>query len=155
MLAFVLTMFALTSASFAGGASELPEGSGKQLVEAACTSCHSLEMITNKSWRKEKWMASVQAMVERGAAVSKAEIPRVADYLTIHFGPKDPGKELVNDVCTFCHGFAQIRSQRLTRSQWESVIKGMISEGAPVTNEEFVLIVDYLAKNFGPPKEEE
>jgi hypothetical protein len=35
----------------------------------------------------------------------------------------------------------------------------MVSEGAPVTDEEFSLILDYLAKNFGPqpeqPKEEQ
>jgi len=30
----------------------------------------------------------------------------------------------------------------------------MISEGAPVTDEEFSLILDYLAKNFGPSKED-
>jgi hypothetical protein len=30
----------------------------------------------------------------------------------------------------------------------------MIFEGAPVTDEEFKLIVDYLTKNYGPPKDE-
>jgi hypothetical protein len=29
----------------------------------------------------------------------------------------------------------------------------MVSEGAPVTDEEFSLILDYLAKNFGPEEQ--
>jgi hypothetical protein len=31
----------------------------------------------------------------------------------------------------------------------------MVSEGAPVTDEEFSLILDYLAKNFGPAEKQE
>ena len=64
--------------------------------------------------------------------------------------PKDPGKKLVEEICSFCHGLARLKGQAYTRDQWENVIKGMVCEGAPVTDEEFSLILDYLAKNFGP-----
>jgi competence protein ComEA len=64
--------------------------------------------------------------------------------------PADPGKKLVAEICSFCHGLARLKDQSLTRDEWSNVIKGMISEGAPVTDEEFSLILDYLAKNFGP-----
>lgn len=62
----------------------------------------------------------------------------------------DPGRKLVEEICSFCHGLARLKGQAYTRDQWENVIKGMVSEGAPVTDEEFSLILDYLAKNFGP-----
>ena len=62
----------------------------------------------------------------------------------------DRGRELVLDVCTYCHELERVTRQRLTKEQWSDVIKGMVSEGAPVTDEEFSLIVEYLAKNFGP-----
>jgi hypothetical protein len=65
-----------------------------------------------------------------------------------------PGKKLVGEICSFCHSAARIKDHAYTRDEWSSVIKGMISEGAPVTDEEFSLILDYLAKNFGPSKEE-
>jgi hypothetical protein len=68
--------------------------------------------------------------------------------------PDGPGKKLVAEICSFCHSAARIKDHAYTRDEWSSVIKGMISEGAPVTDEEFSLILDYLAKNFGPPKEE-
>jgi competence protein ComEA len=63
--------------------------------------------------------------------------------------PPDPGKKLVEEICSFCHGLARLKGQAYTRDQWSNVIKGMVSEGAPVTDEEFSLILDYLAKNFG------
>ena len=67
--------------------------------------------------------------------------------------PEGPGKKLVEEICSFCHGLARINGHAFTREQWDSVIKGMVSEGAPVTDEEFSLILDYLAKNFGPAQE--
>jgi hypothetical protein len=68
--------------------------------------------------------------------------------------PEGPGKKLVGEICSFCHSAARIKDHAFTRDEWSSVIKGMISEGAPVTDEEFSLILDYLAKNFGPPPEQ-
>ena len=67
--------------------------------------------------------------------------------------PKDPGKKLVEDICSFCHGLTRLKGQAHSRDEWSNVIKGMVSEGAPVTDEEFSLILDYLAKNFGPAEE--
>jgi hypothetical protein len=68
--------------------------------------------------------------------------------------PEDPAQKLVGEICSFCHTAARIKDHAYTRDEWSSVIKGMVSEGAPVTDEEFSLILDYLAKNFGPSKEE-
>ena len=67
--------------------------------------------------------------------------------------PEGPGKKLVEDICGFCHSVARIDGHAFTRDQWSNVVKGMVSEGAPVTDEEFSLILDYLAKNFGPAEE--
>jgi len=67
--------------------------------------------------------------------------------------PADPGKKLVAEICSFCHGLSRLKGQAYTRDQWSNVIKGMVSEGAPVTDEEFSLILDYLAKNFGPSEQ--
>jgi len=63
--------------------------------------------------------------------------------------PKDRGRELVEDVCTYCHNLERLRGQELSREEWRGLIKGMVSEGAPVTDEEFSLILDYLVKHYG------
>ena len=63
--------------------------------------------------------------------------------------PKDRGRELVEDVCTYCHNLDRVRGKALCRQEWRGLTKGMISEGAPVTDEEFSMILDYLTKNYG------
>jgi len=62
---------------------------------------------------------------------------------------KDRGRELVEDVCTYCHNLDRLQGKALTREEWRGLIKGMISEGAPVTDEEFSAILDYLVKHHG------
>ena len=62
----------------------------------------------------------------------------------------DKGRRLVLDLCTSCHDLQRVKLQHLSRDEWQGVIKGMISEGGPVTDEEMSLIVDYLAASFGP-----
>ncbi|HSP67177.1 MAG TPA: hypothetical protein VLN48_05595 [Bryobacteraceae bacterium] len=141
-------LFLLAATMFA--ANPLPEGPGKKTVESACATCHSLEIITGKKWDRAKWMEVVPKM---GVPLSKEETADVIGYLARHFGPQDPGKQLVEEICSFCHGLAKLKGQAYTRDQWESVTKGMIFEGAPVTDEEYALILNYLAKNFGPAEE--
>jgi hypothetical protein len=62
---------------------------------------------------------------------------------------KDRGRELVQDVCTYCHNLQRLQGKELNREEWRGLITGMISEGAPVTNEEFSAILDYLVKHYG------
>ncbi len=142
---------ALTSiavSAVAGSASPLPEGKGKKTVEAACASCHKLDVLAGKQWSKPRWDAVVAAMVSKGAPLQKTEAAEVVEYLSKNFG-EDRGKKLVEDICSLCHEWERIKEQELTKEQWSGVIKGMIFEGAPVTDEEFNLIVEYLAKNYG------
>ena len=137
--------------AFAATPATLPEGPGKKTLESACSSCHALDIVTNKKWDREKWQQVVSKM---DAHLSQEETADVVGYLARHFGSKDPGKRLVEEICSFCHGLAKLKGHEYTRDQWENVTKGMIFEGAPVTEEEFSLILDYLEKNFGPAQEQ-
>jgi hypothetical protein len=73
----------------------------------------------------------------------------VAAFARNEASSKDRGRELVEDVCTYCHNLNRLRGQQLSREEWRGLTKGMISEGAPVTDEELSEILDYLAKNYG------
>ena len=146
-----LPLFLLAAAAvLAANPASLPEGPGKKTLESACTACHSLDIVTSKKWSREKWADVVGTMNPR---LSKEETTDVVGYLARHFGSKDPGRRLVEEICSFCHGLAKLKGQAYTRDEWESVTKGMIFEGAPVTKDEFSLILDYLEKNFGPAGE--
>lgn len=104
-------------------------------------------------WRKR--VASLGASLLAGAAVFAVSI-LTADAVAADKAPprEDPGKKLVEEICSFCHGLEKLQGQAFTRDEWNNVIKGMVDEGAPVTKEEFSLILDYLAKNFGPAPEQ-
>jgi cytochrome c5 len=143
----------LMATAFAGDF-VLPEGDAKTTVESACTTCHTLGILEGKQWNKPRWQAVVADMVQRGAPLSKNDSAKVADYLAKNFG-EDRGKALVEDICSLCHEWERVKDYPKTKEQWSGTIKGMLFEGAPVTDEEFKLIVDYLARNFGPAKDEE
>jgi competence ComEA-like helix-hairpin-helix protein len=64
--------------------------------------------------------------------------------------PEGPGKRLVQDICTGCHGLESVTTQRASRQGWESTIDYMIQRGAVIREEDVRIMVDYLTKNFGP-----
>jgi cytochrome c5 len=153
LLRITISLSFAVALSAAGGA-KLPEGEGKKIVETSCTTCHSLEIVTAKQWDRAKWSDVVKTMKDHGAAITDDDTPRVVSYLAKNFGPPDKGKELVEGICTLCHELARVKAQQFTKDEWANTIKGMISEGAPVTDEEFSQIVNYLTKNYGPREDE-
>ena len=76
-------------------------------------------------------------------------VAAIAAILASSSSSKDRGRELVEDVCTYCHNLDRLRGQQLSREEWRGLIKGMLSEGAPVTDEELSQILDYLVKHHG------
>jgi competence ComEA-like helix-hairpin-helix protein len=63
--------------------------------------------------------------------------------------PDGAGKELVNRVCTECHGVDRILNLKLNREAWKTTVDRMAAQGANATKEEFEAILTYLAKNLG------
>lgn len=61
----------------------------------------------------------------------------------------EKGRDLVSAICSACHELHRITQQQLSKDEWRDLTKGMISEGAAVTDEEVDLMMDYLAKYFG------
>ena len=63
--------------------------------------------------------------------------------------PDGAGKEIVIKVCTACHGIIEFTSQKHTKPEWDEVVDNMAQRGARASDDEFDMIVAYLAKNFG------
>jgi len=69
-----------------GGAMTLPEGPGKDIVQAQCTKCHALGLIANSGgYTKQDWEQLFSTMV----ALPPAEKAEVGDYLAKNF-PEQP-----------------------------------------------------------------
>ena len=63
--------------------------------------------------------------------------------------PDGAGMELVMNVCSACHELTRITSKKRTKDEWSDTVDKMAKNGAKATDEEFDMIVAYLAKNFG------
>lgn len=50
--------------------------------------------------------------------------------------------------CEVCHSTDLVRQQRLDRTRWETTVKKMIHWGADLSQEEAVLLVDYLSTRY-------
>jgi mono/diheme cytochrome c family protein len=78
------------------------------------------------------------------AALSLSAQEKAADPL-----PDGEGKDLVQRVCTGCHGLDTALEGTKTAAQWKAVVDTMVNRGAEATDPEIDTIVKYLAKNFG------
>lgn len=96
----------------------------------------------------------VAAILLTAAAAFATEPATPSPQAAAKTAQADKSRDLVIEVCTYCHEIERVTEQHLSAQQWRGLIKGMISEGPPVTDQEFSMIVDYLAKNFGVEKTE-
>lgn len=67
--------------------SDLPDGKGKDVVETACSECHSLARIKAERRNEEGWNSLIHEMLENGAAINGNDMPMIVAYLVKNFGP--------------------------------------------------------------------
>ena len=149
--------------------STLPDGPGRALVAAQCASCHSLDETLSKRTTADRWRATVQEMVDRGAPITDPDAAAIASYLGQHFGldppaaaaapgqasgqtpalPDGPGREVLTQKCFQCHQMSMWSAIRQDQTAWESVIYRMIGRGALWTEAEINAMAGYLARVRG------
>lgn len=79
----VTLMLGLTALAAPG---QLPEGNGKQVVQAVCSECHTLRNITDSRRTAAEWHDTVGTMISFGAHLQEDEIDTVVQYLAKEFG---------------------------------------------------------------------
>jgi mono/diheme cytochrome c family protein len=68
---------------------KLADGDGKQIVEANCVTCHSLDYIPMNSvfLDRKGWDATVTKMIKAmGAPIRNDDVPVIVDYLVRYYG---------------------------------------------------------------------
>jgi competence protein ComEA len=78
----------LLAMAVCASAQSLPEGSGKDLVEAVCSSCHSTERIADKRWTRQQWQDKVLEMLQEEPDVTQPERAQIVDYLAKAFAAR-------------------------------------------------------------------
>jgi cytochrome c5 len=124
---------------------------GQQLVEKRCQGCHTLRRIETAAKDADGWRQTIQVMIQDGAEIEEGEIPLMVQFLTREHGPvpDGPGKQILLNTCTMCHNLQRIKNGRRSAEEWEETLLAMLNEGAPVSDEQFPVIHDYLSRHFG------
>ncbi len=61
----------------------------------------------------------------------------------------DAGAEAFQAVCSKCHPADRIVAARRTKTQWEETLDKMTKLGAPVTDENYDVLLGYLVHHYG------
>lgn len=64
--------------------------------------------------------------------------------------PDDEGRDLTMKLCgNECHTIEKVIAERKSKSQWAETMETMRTDGAAGTDDEFKVIVKYLATHYG------
>jgi hypothetical protein len=76
-------------------------------------------------------------------------VPCVLSTLFAAELPDGPGKDVVERVCSGCHGLNTIAAAHLSRTEWQTMVDNMVNMGASCTDRECDEAIDYLARYQG------
>jgi len=83
------------------------------------------------------------------AAAARSGQPNVGAFTPVVLPPGGE-KALVEKTCgTLCHSVEVVTSQRMNATEWNAVVQNMVARGAPASDAEVKVIVDYLSKTLG------
>lgn len=139
----------LAAVAFAAGQDDATPKAEK-IMNTTCISCHDMRNIQTQALNAAEWKTVVDAMVEKGAQVEKADVPLLASFLEENFGPlpDGEGKEIVLQKCTVCHDLKRVKQHLASPEEWADTLGAMENEGLRISDEEFVSVLRYLARNF-------
>ncbi len=143
-------MIATTAALSTAAQAPAEPDKGEQLMNASCASCHDLRPIQTEALDADGWKSVVATMVDKGAEIGEADVPVLVTYLATNFGPlpEGAGKKILLNTCTVCHDLLRVKRTTATPEEWEDTLGAMLNEGAMLSDQDFPVLLAYLARNF-------
>ncbi len=87
-LPFFLIANALLSSALPTWGEELPEGKGKEMVAASCTSCHTFSSRVGAGYTATGWHAVMRMMINHGVPIPRDQLGTMTEYLIKNFPEK-------------------------------------------------------------------
>ena len=149
---WLLVTVATTGVALAASRNAPQPEKGEQILNESCVGCHDVRPIQVQALDPDGWTKMVNTMIEKGAPVTTDDIRIVVEYLVTNYGPlpDGAGKNIFLNTCTLCHDRQRVMRNGATREQWEETLGAMLKEGAPLSDEHFPVLLNYLARNFRP-----
>ena len=136
---------------FAASAGAQQPRDGEQVMNASCGTCHDVRPIQTSAKDEAAWTETIDNMIEKGATLSASDRAILLPYLVKAHGPipEGRGKDIVLNTCTICHDLTRVKRSRHSMEEWEDTLVAMLNEGAPLSDDDFPIVLNYLTRNFG------
>jgi cytochrome c5 len=127
------------------------QDAGERIMNGSCQGCHDLRTIQTAAKDANGWATTIDTMIVNGATIAKEDIPVLVKYLTFRHGPMPdgPGKAQVLTICTMCHDLGRVKFGRRSAEEWEETLISMLNEGAPLSDQDFPVVHEYLSQSYG------
>jgi cytochrome c5 len=84
------------------------------------------------------------------ACTSATQAPAAPAQAPAAPAQKADGASLLETRCSVCHSADRPKQAKKTRDQWNQTVTRMMGKGAQLTDAEKTVLLDYLAKTYGP-----
>jgi len=82
-----LKLLVIALAACGATAQTLPDGSGKDLVETVCGTCHAPTRAATQHLTKKQWQSKVTEMLQEETDVPDSDVAAIVNYLAANFPP--------------------------------------------------------------------
>ncbi|RJP84216.1 MAG: hypothetical protein C4518_20165 [Desulfobacteraceae bacterium] len=96
------------------------------------------------------WLVMIAVLVPCNSGSSQpTQVPESITTAPAEMPALD-GATLLDTRCSACHSADKPKHEKETHEQWEKIVTRMIGKGAKLNDAEKKVLVDYLAKTYGP-----
>ena len=96
----------------------------------------------------ETFAQGAPAAQDAGSAATSPSSP-IQPKPTVEL-PDGDGKAIATEYCQDCHKLTNVVKARKAPDDWHDTVQTMMDRGARLPQDKFDILVQYLAKNFGP-----
>ena len=122
-------------------------------LDAACATCHDLSAVQPGLYTMAEWQATIDRMLGYGASLTAEQNDSILAFLATDAPAADEGggvdpaaaQAVLNSACATCHDLSGVEPGVYTGAEWTDTINRMLGYGASVSEEQFELLLDFLA----------
>jgi mono/diheme cytochrome c family protein len=97
-------------------------------------------------------VANVALAQPLGGAPARTSAPAASGSPQPDERQKEQADALLQRACSSCHGIDLTTNRPRSRDEWTDVVSRMVGNGAQLNDDEYNLLIEYLATQYGPSR---